>query len=92
MLIIPVRLPIAIPVGHKDVTLIFEDDRLVQWIIIDDHWCITSLGFNFIPMDPEGKSVGFFYETSCEWGHRGVDPYSAKCDFLFYKGCYPTKY
>lgn len=89
MLILPLRIPIAVPVGRNNVTFIFENGKLAQYSVIDDHWCITYVGFNIIPLDPEGKTLGFHYETACEVEHKGIEISDAKCNLLFYSSCYP---
>lgn len=86
--IIPI--PLVVPVGHKTVSLTFENDHLVNWVIHDSHSCVSYIGFNFIPLDPEGKTLGFKAGSSCGW-HKDMSPDNGEmsCNFLFYDRCYP---
>lgn len=92
IVIIPlIPIPIAIPVGHKTITFTFEYDSLKNWTIHDDHYCVSYAGFNLIPFDPEGKTLGLTAESSCKW-HKDMTPYQGKmaCRVLFYDRCYPS--
>jgi hypothetical protein len=64
---------------------------LNNWTINDDHYCVSYVGFNFIPIDPEGKSLGFKSGSSCKW-HKDMTPYDGKmaCAVPFYDKCYPS--
>jgi hypothetical protein len=90
IVIIPlIPIPIAIPVGHKTITFNFENDSLKNWTVHDDHYCVSYAGFNLIPFDPEGKTLGLAAESSCKW-HKDMTPYQGKmaCHVLFYDRCY----
>ena len=91
VIIIGIPIPLSIPVGHKTITFNFENNLLNNWTIHDDHYCVSYVGFNFIPIDPEGKSLGFKSESSCKW-HKDMTPYNGKmaCDVPFYDKCYPS--
>lgn len=86
--IVIIPIPIAVPVGHKTVTFNFENDQLQNWEIHDSHYCVSYTGFNLIPLDPEGKSLGFFAERDCEW-HKDMDPRDdMACGSIFYDKCF----
>lgn len=88
--VIIVPIPIAIPVGHRTVTLSFENDRLKGWETHGSHRCLSVIGFNFIPTDPEGKSLGFKAVSECDW-HKDMTPYNGEmaCNFFLYDKCFP---
>lgn len=83
-------LPIAIPVGYSTVNFHFKEDILINWTIRDEHYCMSYVGFNLIPLDAQGKTLGLASETSCEW-HKNMTPYNGSmvCDVPFYDQCYP---
>lgn len=88
--IVLIPIPIAVPVGHKTVIFTFENDLLTYWVIRDNHYCISYTGFNLIPFDPEGKTLGFHATTECQW-HKDISPRDGEmaCGSLFYDKCYP---
>lgn len=86
-------LPFAVPVGNSTVTFNFENDVLLGWTIHDSHYCLSYSGFNLIPLDPEGKSLGFQNESrDCQW-HGDMTPYDGEmaCKFMLYDKCYKSE-
>ena len=83
--------PIALPVGRTAVTFTFNDELLSYYSVVDDHWCVSYAGLNFIPLDPGGNNdLGFTSGTACQWHKAGIGPTYGKmiCDLPYY-GCYP---
>jgi hypothetical protein len=93
ILVAIIPIPLGVPVGRESTTFTFTDGTLSRYSIVTDHWCVSLAGLILIP-GVDGPPPGFSTGRECKSQKRSIDldHYGsrdrAKCDFLFYSGCY----